>query len=158
PEQLTPFVGRASELAQLNDHLNDPACRLLTIVGLGGMGKTRLALEAAAVQLLRFRDGVYFSALAPLDDPNQVATTIAEALALSFAPGQPQKTQLLTYLRDKQLLLLLDNMEHLLAGVGLIPELLQAAPGIKIIVTSRERLLLKNEVVFRLGGLDFVDP
>ena len=155
PRQPTPFVGRTTELAQLREHLNDPGCRLLTVMGLGGMGKTRLATEAAAAQLPRFRDGVYFMALAPLDDPNQIPNEIAEVLRLSFAPGQPLKAQLFSYLHDKQMLLVLDNIEHLLAGAGLVQELLQAAPASKIIVTSRERLLLQSEVVFRLGGLDF---
>ncbi len=157
PHQPTPFIGRANELAQLNERLVDPECRLLTVVGPGGVGKTRLALEAAAAQLLRFRDGVYFAALAPLFDPNLMPTVIAEAVRLSFAPGQAPKNQLLNYLRDRQMLLVLDNFEHLLAGVSLIWELVESAPGIKLMVTSRERLQLQSEVVFRLEGFSLAD-
>jgi DNA-binding CsgD family transcriptional regulator len=109
PDQPTPFIGRASELAQLAEQLADPECRLLTIVGPGGMGKTRLALEAAAAQLPRFQDGVYLTSLAPLFDPNLIPTAIAEALQLSFAPGQPPKNQLINYLRGRQILLVLDS-------------------------------------------------
>ena len=152
PYQPTPFVGRIEELGQLAERLEDPECRLLTVVGPGGIGKTRLALEAAAAQLIRFRDGVYFTALAPLFDPDLMPTVIAEAVHLSFAPGQPPKNQLLTHLRDKQMLLVLDNFEHLLAGVSLLTELIDSAPGVKLLVTSRERLQLQSEVVFRLDG------
>jgi predicted ATPase/DNA-binding CsgD family transcriptional regulator len=157
PPQPTPFIGRASELAQLAERLNDPECQLLTVVGPGGVGKTRLVLEAATVQRTRFRDGVWFAALAPLFDPNLIPTVIAEAVRLSFAPGQPPKDQVLNYLRDRQMLLVLDNVEHLLAGVSFLSELLQNAPGVKLLVTSRERLQLQSEVVFRLAGLTVAD-
>jgi predicted ATPase/DNA-binding CsgD family transcriptional regulator len=157
PHQPLSFIGRITELAQLDERLTDPACRLLTVVGPGGIGKTCLALQAATAQLTRFRDGVYFAALAPLVDPTLIPTVIADAIRLSFAPGQPPKRQLLNYLRDRQMLLILDNFEHLLPGVNFISELLENAPGIKLLVTSRERLQLQSEGVFRLDGFSFAD-
>lgn len=155
PQQPTPFIGRTRELAQLAERLADPECRLLTLMGPGGMGKTRLALELAVQQVEHFKDGVYFVSLAPLADPNLIVSTIAEAVRFSFAPIESPEKQLLNYLRDKQLLLLLDNFEHLQSGITLIPELLQAAPQMKVLVTSRERLQLQSEVVFRVEGFDF---
>jgi predicted ATPase/DNA-binding CsgD family transcriptional regulator len=157
PAQSTPFIGREIELAEITRLLRDAEVRLVTILGPGGIGKTRLTLEAAAAQINDFRDGVFFVALAALSDPNLMVTAIAEAVGLSFAPGQPPKNQLLKNLRDRRMLLVLDNMEHLLAGVGLLPELQQTAPEIKILVTSRERLQLQSEVVFRLEGLASAD-
>ena len=157
PRQLTAFVGRENELAQLDRLLNAPECRLLTVAGLGGMGKTRLALEAAGAQLPGYRDGVYFVALAPLTEPSQMPAAIAEAVRMSVAPGQPLISQLLGYLRGKQILLILDNFEHLLAGADLIREVLQATSSVKVIITSRERLRLQDEVVFRLGGLTYAN-
>jgi predicted ATPase len=89
--------------------LRDAEVRLVTILGPGGIGKTRLTLEAAAAQINDFRDGVFFVALAALSDPNLMVTAIAEAVGLSFAPGQPPKNQLLKNLRDRRMLLVLDN-------------------------------------------------
>jgi predicted ATPase/DNA-binding CsgD family transcriptional regulator len=157
PPQPTPFIGRARELAQLGEQLADTECRLLTLIGPGGIGKTRLALEVAARQVQRFKDGVYFVSLAPLTDPNLIVSTIAEAVHFAFAPVESPERQLLNYLRDKHLLLLLDNFEHLLSGIALIPELLIAAPQMKVLVTSRERLQLQSEVVFRVEGFDIRD-
>ncbi|MHB8628823.1 MAG: ATP-binding protein [Aggregatilineales bacterium] len=153
PQQLTPFIGRASELAFLLERLTDPTCRVVTLVGPGGIGKTRLALEAA--QRLYFPEGAHFVALAPLSDPGLMPTVIAEAVRFTFGPGDPPKIQLFNYLQDKQMLLVLDNFEHLLAGVDLMLELLQRAPRIKLVVTSRERLQLQSETVFRLDGFPF---
>ncbi len=157
PPQPAPFIGRTRELAQLGEQLADQECRLLTLVGPGGMGKTRLALEVAAGQIKRYKDGVYFVSLAPLTDPNLIVSTIAEAVHFAFAPVESPERQLLNYLHDKQMLLLLDNFEHLQSGIELIPELLQAAPQIKVMVTSRERLQLQSEVVFRVEGFDIRD-
>jgi DNA-binding CsgD family transcriptional regulator len=155
PEQVTPFVGRETELAEIARLLGDPAVRLVTILGPGGIGKTRLSVEAGAAQRSQFRDGVFVVPLAPLSDPALIPSTIADALHISPAPGRPLTDQLLAHLRDKRTLLVLDNMEHLRAGVDLLPDLLRAAPDIKILATSRERLQLQAEVVFRLDGLSF---
>jgi hypothetical protein len=153
PAQITPFIGREVELAELARLLADPTIRLVTILGPGGIGKTRLALEAATAQLEQFSQGVYFVSLAPLSDPNQITPTIAEALNFSFYAGGSPQQQLLDYLRQKSLLLVMDNFEHLLDGVGLVQEILQAAPAIKVLATSRERLKFSGEIVFTLEGL-----
>jgi predicted ATPase/predicted Ser/Thr protein kinase len=158
PAQTTPFVGRETELAELARLLADPAVRLVTILGSGGMGKTRLALQTAEGQLSHFSHGVYFVSLAPLTSAENIVPTIAEALNFSFYEGDtsPQR-QLLDYLRQKTMLLILDNFEHLLKGVGLVTDILQAAPSVKLIATSRERLKLQDEQLFQITGIDFPD-
>ncbi len=156
PAQTTPFVGRESELAELARLLADPAIRLLTVVGSGGMGKSRLTLEAASVQLANYADGVYFVALAPLATADAIVPTIAAALKFAFqSDGRTTQQQLFDYLRQKEMLLLLDNFEHLINAAGLVSELLQAAPQVKVLATSRERLRLSGETVVILGGLEF---
>ncbi|MGB9724492.1 MAG: ATP-binding protein, partial [Chloroflexia bacterium] len=154
PVQPTPFVGREKELAQVLSLLDYPHCRLLTLVGPGGVGKTRLALQAAAEKVENFSHGVYFVPLAALASPEFLVSAIADALRFSFyGPEEPQ-TQLASYLREKRMLLVLDNFEHLLAGAGRVAELLQAAPEVKVMATSREALRLHGEWVFPLGGLE----
>ncbi|MFQ5854241.1 MAG: BTAD domain-containing putative transcriptional regulator [Anaerolineae bacterium] len=154
PAQTTPFIGRETELVELAGLLADPAIRLVTIYGAGGMGKTRLAIETGFAQLEHFDHGVYFVPLAPLDNPTQVAGTIAETLGFSFHEGRNQQQQLLDYLRPKSLLLVMDNFEHLLPDTALVTNMLQAAPGLKILVTSRSRLNLQGEQLFPIGGID----
>lgn len=151
PTPLTPFVGRAEELAEIHVRLSDPACRLLTLLGPGGMGKTRLALEAASQ--ITFPDGVYTVLLQPLASPELIVPVIADALQFSFLPGNEPKPQLIQYLNGKSLLLLLDNFEHLLAGTELVSDILAQAPGVKILITSRERLHLLEEWVIPVHGL-----
>lgn len=114
PSPSTPFIGRERELVEIAGLLADPACRLLTLVGLGGIGKTRLAVEAASRQAGDFRDGVVFVDLQPLDDAEGVAPAIAAVLQLSLSRHLEPVPQLCHFLRDKHLLLLLDNLEHLL--------------------------------------------
>jgi predicted ATPase/DNA-binding CsgD family transcriptional regulator len=169
PAQTTPFVGRTHELADIAALLADPACRLLTLVGPGGIGKTRLALEAARTMLdgngvgairesplqIPFSNGVYFVPLQPLTSPDFIVSTIASAVQLQFFPGGEPEQQLLDYFREKRLLLLLDNFEHLLDGVDVISDLLAYAPGVHVLVTSRERLNLSSETVFSVGGMRF---
>jgi predicted ATPase len=160
PLQLTPFVGREAMLAEIADRLQHPDCRLLTLVGPGGSGKTRLALEAAAARLDDFDHGVYFVSLAPLESVEAIVPTVAMALGLSFyaqAPGHPQsqqRQQLLAYLRHKTMLLIMDNFEHLLEGLDLVLEILQTAPKAKVVVTSRARLNLQGEHLLPVPGLD----
>ncbi len=157
PLPPTPFVGRAAELAELAGLLADPACRLLTITGPGGMGKTRLAIEAAASSAAAFAQGVAFVPLAALATAEQVVPAIADALGFTFYGPADFAGQLLGYLQDRSLLLLLDNMEHLIDDNGATWELLAAigrqAPKVKLLVTSRERLNLQGEWVFELRGL-----
>lgn len=157
PAQTTPFVGREAELTELASLLGTQDVRLVAILGPGGMGKTRLALEIAADQLPHYPDGVFFVALAPLADPASVVPAIAEAVRFSFQGDTDPQQQLLEFLRNRQLLLILDNFEHLLDAAPLLTTILQAAPCVKVLVTSRSRLNLQEEALFRLEGLDFPD-
>jgi predicted ATPase/DNA-binding SARP family transcriptional activator/Tfp pilus assembly protein PilF len=153
PVQSTTFVGRETEQAQIIALLADPHCRLLTLVGPGGVGKTRLALQAVATQLDGYEHGIWFVALAPLLTADLVAATCLEALNLGQQPHMTPDEQLLHYLRQKHLLLLLDNFEHLPAAVGLVKAILKTAPQVKLLITTRERLKVQEEWVFTVGGL-----
>ena len=173
PLNPTPFVGRTDEIGAISQLLADPERRLVSITGPGGMGKTRLAIEAARGQSCAFPDGVFFISLAPLDDPVFVVSLIAETVGFSFHvrdqreqwEADLQIAQLTDYLRDKRLLLVLDNMEHLLTASvssaeeekrgaeAVAADILAAAPGVKILTTSRERLNLQGETPVFLEGL-----
>jgi predicted ATPase/DNA-binding SARP family transcriptional activator len=156
PPQATTFIGRSTELAEIAQRLSgDLACRLLNIIGPGGIGKTRLALEAAQQHLADFADGVYFVPLAPVTADHLIAPAIAQALQPPVQWQIDPRVQVLEYLRDKQLLLVVDNLEHLPAGVDLLVEILTAAPRVKLLVTSRERLNLQWEWVLEIRGLEF---
>jgi DNA-binding SARP family transcriptional activator len=158
PIQLTPFVGREKELAQLAQLLAGPTCRLLTIVGLGGMGKTHLAIQAAFAQVANFADGVWFVPLASVNDPALLPSHIADLLKMPNMGGGDTESHLLRNLKEKSLLLVLDNFEHLLNAVGLIAHILAEAPGVKLLVTSRERLRLAEEFLLPLRGLSVPAP
>jgi predicted ATPase/class 3 adenylate cyclase/DNA-binding CsgD family transcriptional regulator len=172
PSPTTPFVGREAELAQMEALLRDPGCRLISLVGLGGSGKTRLAIQAAAQSADpsdpgAFPEGVYFVGLGTVSTPEGVISTIADALGMSFdvRPGsslalEAAQAQVLRYLAGKGSLLVLDNCEHLLAEQGssfadLVSELLAGAPGVKLIATSRERLNLPGEWAVEVAGLSY---
>lgn len=172
--QTTPFVGREPELAQLEDLLDDPAVRLITILGPGGMGKTRLALELghgvvaqASFSTLnrrvdsrgrfQFFSGVFFVPLAQVTTPEAVINVLADAVGFQFYPGGEMKQQLLDFFREKSLLLIVDNCEHVLEGVNIVSDILHAAPRIKIITTSRAKLNLQGEALFTIDGMDFPD-
>lgn len=160
PSQPTRFVGRAMELLEIRRLLSDPACRLLTIVGPGGMGKTRLSIEAASGLLTIFTHGVHFISLAALTSPDLIAPEIACTLGISFSEQgmggeNSHLSQLLDYLRPRQLLLILDNFEHLVYSADLLSSLTAAAPGLKLLVSSRERLSLPEEWVFEIEGMSF---
>lgn len=135
--------------------LADPGVRLVTILAPGGMGKTRLGLAVAERQLSHFRDGIFFVPLAPLTAADDIVTTIAEQVGFSFSGAAPPRVQLLDHFRDRQTLLVLDNFEHLLAGAHLVSDLFQAAPAVKVLATSREKLNLAGETVYELTGLHF---
>jgi len=173
PAQTTGFVGREKETAEVARLLADPSARLITLLAPGGMGKTRLAVEIGmqavkqastssgttrvrstrSNRIQSFTGGIFFISLARLVDVSPLVNTIADAVGLNFTPGQDPKTQLLDYLREKPLLLIMDTCEHLLAGVSLFTEILQAAPRVKIIATSRAKLNLQGETVVSLDGL-----
>jgi hypothetical protein len=153
PFQPISFIGRGAELAKIARLIAEPACRLLTLLGPGGMGKTRLAIELASRQLAQFADGAAFVALASISRPTQIATAIGEALGLAFAGQADLATQLIGSLRDRRLLLVLDNFEHLLGGAELVSAILAGAPSVTILVTSRVRLDLQAEWLYDVEGL-----
>lgn len=163
PTAVTLFVGRQPELAALAVLLANPNVRLLSVVGPGGMGKTRLALAAAQAQQAQqpraFGDGIVFVDLAPVSSPDFVVLAVAESLGLDLAPRRGDTRspvqQLLDFLRPRQMMLVLDNLEHLLddGATSLMLDILRGAPTVKLLVTSRQRLNLREEQLFALGGL-----
>ena len=155
PQPLTPFVGRQTELEEIARLLNDPACRLLTLVGPGGMGKTRLAIQIAHTQAENYGDGVFFVPLQSVQAIEFLAPAIADALDFPLSSQDAPVVQLLTYLHDKEILLVLDNFEQLLAeaGQGLLTDLLVSAPYLKLLVTSREVLNLQEEWLYHVPGM-----
>ena len=178
PAQITPLVGREAELAAVQVRLEQPACRLLTLTGPGGIGKTRLAIEVARHQLAGFPDGVFLVTLASLSEPDALIPAIAQAIGLSLSDqGGPQAQQLRNHLRERALLLLLDNAEHLVevrgasggeggeddlaarqSSVGtVVSAILAAAPGVKVLVTSRVRLNVLGEHVVPVDALVYPD-
>jgi predicted ATPase/Tfp pilus assembly protein PilF len=155
PPSPTPFVGREVELGELAELLVNPDCRFVTLVGPGGIGKTRLALQAAADQIGAFAHGVHFVSLTSVSSPEHLAPTIASTLSIPSYSSQDPKEQLFSYLREKEILLVLDNMEHILDGSTLLVEMLQRGPDLVLLVTSRERLNLREEWVYEIEGLTY---
>jgi predicted ATPase/class 3 adenylate cyclase len=153
PRQPTPLVGREGELVEISNLLLRSDCRLLTLVAPGGMGKTRLGLQAAAEQIDHFRHGVFFVPLAGVTIAENLPAAIVGALNLPFHGAEELEKQLHSYLREKQLLLLLDNFEHLIDGADTVANILADAPGVKILVTSRQRLRLQAEWTSDVAGL-----
>ncbi len=162
PLQLTPFIGRETELVELGETLRDPECRCLTLVGPGGIGKTRLALQAVDSTLHNFADGAAFVSLASVGSLAGVIPAIMNAMDIAFYGQSDPKAFLLNYLHSRHMLLILDNAEHLLdddphhAGVSqLVVEILQSAAQVKLLVTTREALNLQGECIFTVEGLAF---
>jgi len=156
PVLATPLIGRQPEVYELNKLLRDPQCRMLTLVGSGGIGKTRLSIETASQVQNDFVDGVYFVSFAPINSSRLIVPVIADSIGLTFQGDNSSTSQLLNYLHKKQILLLVDNLEHLLsdsAVTDLFTELLGHATKLKLLVTSRESLGLQGEWVFEVQGL-----
>jgi DNA-binding SARP family transcriptional activator/predicted ATPase len=170
--QPTTFIGRETELAKIANRLGDPGCRLLTLAGPGGIGKTRLAIEAADTQSDTFSHGVTFVPLASVnpvdfeDSINPLVAVLADALNFAFRGGRTPIVQLLNYLQDKEMLIILDDFEQFLADtdspnaygfetVDVVAQILESAPLIKVMVTSRARLNLQEEWLFSLQGMTF---
>jgi predicted ATPase len=155
PAQTTEFVGREHELSELAGLFTET--RLITILGPGGMGKTRLALEAARAALPHFAHGVFFVSLAPVTSAEGIVPAVAGALKFSFQGATDPKQQIMNFLRTKSILLVLDNFEHLLPAASLVSEILETAPQVKVVVTSQLKLNLQGETRFRIEGMDFPD-
>jgi predicted ATPase/transcriptional regulator with XRE-family HTH domain/Tfp pilus assembly protein PilF len=153
PFSLTPLIGRENELRAVIQQIKIPSCRLLTITGPGGVGKTRLSLEVAHQLQDAFEHRACFVSLAGTSSSEFIIPVIAEALGFAFSGTSELKAQLFNYLRDKHILLVLDNLEHLLNGIELLDELLAFAPRVKLLTTSREPLNLRAEWAFEVQGL-----
>jgi len=158
PTPTTPFIGREGELAELCSLLREPDRRLITLVGPGGIGKTRLALETARKTQRQYDDGACFVALAGLASAEEIAPALAVALNLHIDDCAPTADQVLAQLRQRRLLLVLDNFDALLDGAPLIADLLQRTLQVDLIITSRERLNIQGETLYRVGGLQLPDP
>lgn len=157
PNPLTPFIGREAEIQDLIAVLDDPDCRLLTLVGPGGIGKTRLSIAAARAKVADYKHGVRFVSLAAVSAPEFLATAIAETLGLAYFNEQEPLAQITRYLQEKEMLLVLDNFEHLVSGAELVSELLANAGKLQILVTSREALNLWEEWTRPVRGMGYPD-
>ncbi|MBN1826134.1 MAG: tetratricopeptide repeat protein [Candidatus Eisenbacteria bacterium] len=167
PARETRFIGREEEMGEIRRLLGDPDWRLLTLVGPGGSGKTRLAIQAAEEQLGAYPDGIFFVPLASVVSPKNLIPTIVETLRVPLPRGKGEKGAagrragvserrlLADYLREKRMLLVLDNMEHLLGALDDVREILEEAPDVQVIATSRERLRMGGEYVLELDGLPY---
>ncbi len=155
PAPVTPFVGREAELARLHAALAEGGERLVTLLGPGGVGKTRLAIEAGRRAAWAFADGALFVPLADLDDPDYLARTIGAAMGLEPATGEDDEATLVAAVAPRSLLLVLDNLEHLLGGAGLLAELLAASKGSSLLLTSQEPLDFQGEVRFEVAGMPY---
>lgn len=153
PTQSTRFVGRVQELAEIRSLLTQQETRLLTLLGAGGMGKTRLGIEVVEGLARQFANGAFFVDLAPLEDPDQIPRALAKAIHFVFGPEGKPEVQIFNYLEDREMLLLMDNFEHLVTGARFLSDILKHAPGVKLLVTSRTRLNLSDERLFMVSGM-----
>lgn len=154
PQTLTPFVGREPELLELSQLLNNPDVKLITLLGPGGIGKSRLATELAKLNAQPFEE-VIFIELTPLTKPELIETTLLQLLGLSPSPEQTIEESLFAYASDKAMLFVFDNFEHLLDGAGLVLQLLEHSPQSKALVSSRELLDFQSEYIYEVTGLSY---
>ncbi len=152
-DQPTRFVGRETELSETKQLLKNADCRLLTLVGVGGIGKTRLAIQLAKDQEQTFTQGVWFVNLQPLRSGKQIVSAVMDAVGVTPSGHDTPENQLLQYLQEKVMLLVLDNFEHVIDGAGILPKIIQHAPEIRLLVTSREALSLPEEWLYPVEGL-----
>lgn len=155
PLQPTPFIGRSEEITEIVQLLADPACRLLTLVGPGGIGKTRLALQLGTISSGAFARGLFVVYLQPLRSAEFFVAAVADALGFSLTGQEPPLDQLGQYLSDKEALIILDNFEHLPDAADQLSTLLPSAPHVKYLITSREALNLQEEWLYPVVGLTF---
>jgi len=156
---LTPFIGRQNELHQVKQILADPASRLLTLTGAGGVGKTRLALQAAQLNQEAYPQGIWLASLGALSDLELVPQAVAAAIELRLERNCPPIVELIEALRDQRALLLLDNCEHLIAAcAALASALLQGCPHLQILATSREALGISGETIYLVPPLSLPEP
>lgn len=155
PPAVTSFIGRTADIARLRSILEVSTTRLVTLVGAGGSGKTRLAIAVATAEAAKYADGACFLGLASLHSSDLIAPTLAGILNVVLSPAQDVVSQLLNWLREKEMLLVFDNFEHLLDGADLLVDILQAAPGVTILATSRQALDLQAEYIYEVDGLSY---
>jgi predicted ATPase/class 3 adenylate cyclase len=156
PNQLTRFIGRERESARVKELVADH--RLVTLTGPGGAGKTRLAVEVGAELLGAFSDGAFFADLSPIGDPDLVSLTIAQALGLSVDPSGDALKAAQVHLRDRELLLIVDNFEQVVQGAEAVEELLSAAPALRVLATSRMALHIYGEQEYEVPPFELLDP
>jgi len=157
PDRPTPFIGRERELTEVITLLKTPSCRLVTFTGPGGVGKTRLALEAARALLDYYEDGIFFVNLAPIFAPDMVAGRIARMLGFKEGPARSPVETIIDHLRGRHCLLLLDNFEHLIESAPIVGELIANVPGLDVLATSREILHLYGEQEYPVSPLTIPD-
>lgn len=153
PTPATSFINREQERAAISQMLARTDCQLITLVGHGGIGKSRLAMQIAYQNMAAFAHGVYFVPLAPIPTTDFILPAVADTLQLSFYNREDPKPQLLHYLNGKNLLLVMDNFEHVTGGAALVSEIIRQSPMVKILVTSRVKLNLREEWAFEVSGM-----
>lgn len=159
PGTSTPFIGRRPEVEQVKTLIQDPDHRLITLLGPGGTGKTRLSIQTASELVEMFPEGVFFASLASIHSTNEISSAIAKALNFAFYSGEiTHRQQVLAFLQEKKLLLILDNFEHLLDATDFIAEILASASDVKLVVTTRARLNLPAEQLYLVGGMRIPEP
>ncbi|HEX2166021.1 MAG TPA: protein kinase, partial [Longimicrobiales bacterium] len=153
PTAATPFIGREDELRELRELMQQDGARLITVTGPGGVGKTRLALQIADEVGSTYPDGIAYTALSGLASPELLIPAIADSLGIQLTRGEDPLMELKAFLREKKLLLVVDNFDHITRAAGLLSALIEHASGIRIVATSRERLNLRHETLLTLEGL-----